>query len=55
MLKVGMPDFGNDVKIDFNYEVAGLDKDRKRISSITGNYGQVFDLFKGQAEKLFAG
>ena len=55
MLKVGMPDFGNDVKIDFNYEVAGLDKDRKRLSSITDSYGQVFDLFESQLERIFTG
>lgn len=55
MLKVAMPSSGNEPKIDFNYEVAGLDKDRKRLSSVTTSYGEVFDLFKGQAKKIFAG
>jgi len=55
MLKVAMPSPSNEPKIDFNYEVAGLDKDRKRLSSVTTSYGEVLDLFKGQAEKIFAG
>jgi hypothetical protein len=53
MLKVAMPGSGDEMKIDFNYEVAGLDKDRKHLSSVTTNYGEVFDLFEGQLERIF--
>jgi hypothetical protein len=53
MLKVAMPGSGDEMKIDFNYEVAGLDKDRKQLSSVTTNYGEVFDLFEGQLERIF--
>lgn len=55
MLKVTMPGSGNNPKIDFNYEVAGLDKDRKRLSSVTTSYGEVFNLFENQLERIFTG
>jgi len=55
MLKVAMPDSAREVKIDFNYEVANLDTDRKRLNSVTTHYDKVFDLFKHQLEKIFAG
>jgi hypothetical protein len=55
MLKIAMPISGNEVKIDFNYEVATLDKDRQRLSSVTANYGEVFDLFESQLERIFTG
>jgi hypothetical protein len=53
MLKVIMPNSVGEVKIDFNYEVAKLDTDRKRLNSITTHYGNVCDVFKYQVEKIF--
>jgi len=55
MLKVAMPDSTSEVKVDFNYEVAKLDTDRKRLNSVTTRYDKVFDLFKHQVEKIFTG
>lgn len=55
MLKVVMSNSGNEAKIDFNYDVANLEVDRQRLNSVTTNYGQVFDIFKNQVEKIFSG
>lgn len=46
---------GNEIKIDFNYEVGNLDKDKKLLNSVTADYAKVVDLFKHQVEKIFAG
>jgi len=54
-LKVTVPESGNKVKVNFNYEVAGLDKDRARLASITESYRNLVDLFRDQVEQIFAG
>jgi len=45
----------NTIKVDFNYEVGNLEKDKKLLDSITADYAKVVDLFKYQIEKIFAG
>ena len=45
----------NKLKIDFNYEVANLDKDKTLINSITSGYGKVVDLFNHQVKTIFEG
>lgn len=54
MLKV-VPGSGGKVKVNFNYEVSELDKDSKRLESITERYDTVFASFKQHVEKIFAG
>lgn len=54
MMKVSNID-GNSIKVDFNYEVGNLDKDKKLLKSVTGDYANVVDLFKHQVEKIFTG
>lgn len=54
MIKVSNID-GNGIKVDFNYEVGNLDKDKELIASVTTNYTKVVDLFKHQVEKIFEG
>jgi len=43
------------IKVDFNYEVGNLDTERKRLNSVTSEYGEVVDLFNRQVQKLFEG
>ena len=45
----------NTMKIDFNYEVADLDKDKELLKNVTDDFTNVADLFKYQVEKIFAG
>jgi hypothetical protein len=54
MLKV-TPGFPGKVKMDFNYEVGGLDKNRGRLMSVTAEYKGVFRIFKQQVDSIFAG
>lgn len=54
MLKVSyIAGAGNRIKIDFNYEVTGLDRDKKLLANVTTDYANVVDLFKHQVEKIF--
>jgi hypothetical protein len=46
---------GSIVRIDFNYDVANLDRNKKLLESITVDYPNVVDLFNYQVEKLFTG
>lgn len=46
---------GSIVRIDFNYEVTNLDRNKKLLESITVNYPNVVDLFSYQVEKIFTG
>lgn len=46
---------GNGIKVDFNYEVGNLDKDKNLLKSVTDDYANVVDLFKHQVEKIFTG
>ncbi|MBA7691067.1 hypothetical protein ES703_99605 [subsurface metagenome] len=56
MLKVSyIAGAGNEIKIDFNYEVTGLDRDKKLLANVTTDYENVVDLFKYQVEKIFSG
>jgi len=56
MMKVSyMPGSDNTIKLDFNYEVGNLDKDKKLLNSVTADYANVVDLFKHQVEKIFVG
>jgi len=41
------------VKVDFNYEVGNLDRDKNLIKSITDDYAKVVDLFRYQIERIF--
>lgn len=55
ILKVIYPETDNQVKVDFNFEVNDLDKDRKRLQIITAKYNTVFNIFQEQIEKIFSG
>lgn len=55
MLKVIYPEAVNQVKVDFNFEVDDLNKDRNRLLIITANFSKVFDIFKEQIEMIFSG
>lgn len=42
------------VKIDFNYEVVGLDADKNLLASITDEFTNVVDIFNEQINRLFS-
>ena len=54
MIKVSSID-GNGIKVDFNYEVGNLGKDKNLLKSVTYDYANVVDLFKHHVEKIFEG
>jgi len=54
MIKVSNID-GKGIKVDFNYEVGNLGKDKNLLKSVTDDYANVVDLFKHHVEKIFEG
>lgn len=54
MMKISSVEGHNDkVKVDFNYEVGNLNRDKNLIKSITGDYAKAVDLFLHQVERIF--
>jgi hypothetical protein len=55
MFRATVGQAGGQAKVDFNYEVADLDKERARLDSVTTDYHKIVDLFKNQVDKIFGG
>ncbi len=44
---------GEKIRVDFNYEIDGLESDRQRSERLTKGYADVYDVFRQQVERIF--